>query len=113
MQSAVRSWLKLPKDTSIAYLHAKVVDGGLGLPLLEHEIPLMKRARTARMALSLDPVVRAMLETPAARKVLRARQTSLNDTVMATHQGLRSALAQQLYSSVNGRGLAPAPQVPA
>ena len=54
-----------------------------------------------------------MLETPAARKVLRARQTSLNDTVVATRQGLRSALAQQLYSSVNGRGLAPAPQVPA
>ena len=73
----------------------------------------MKRARTARMALSLDPVVRAMLQTPAARKVLRARQTSLNDTVVATRQGLRSALAQQLYSSVNGRGLAPAPQVPA
>ena len=67
MRSAVRSWLKLSKDTSIAYLHAKVVDGGLGLPLLEHEIQLMKTARTARMALSLDPVVRAMLETPAAR----------------------------------------------
>ena len=113
MRSAVRSWLKLPKDTSIAFLHARAVDGGLGLPLLEHEIPLMKRARTARMAMSLDPVVRAMLETPAARKVLRARQTSLNGTVVATRQGLRSVLVQQLYSSVDGRGLAPAPQVPA
>ena len=113
MRSAVRSWLKLPKDTSIAYLHARAVDGGLGLPLLRHEIPLMKRARTARMAMSPDPVVCAMLETPAARKVLRARQTSLNGTVMATRQGLRSALPQQLYSSVNGRGLAPASQVPA
>ena len=112
MQS-VRSWLKLPKDTSIAYLHARAVDGGLSLPLLEHEIPLMKRARTARMAMSPDPVVCAMLETPAARKVLRARQTSLNGTVVATRQGLRSALPQQLYSSVDGRGLAPAPQVPA
>ena len=48
--SAVRSWLKLPKDTSIGFLHAKTVDSGLGLPLLEHEIPLMKRAGTARMA---------------------------------------------------------------
>ena len=113
MRSAVRSWLKLPKDTSIAYLHARAVDGGLGLPLLRHEIPLMKRARTARMAMSPDPVVCAMLETPAARKVLRARQTSLNGTVVATRQGLRSALPQQLYSSVNGRGLAPAPRVPA
>ena len=65
------------------------------------------------MAMSPDPVVCAMLETPAARKVLRARQTSLNGTVVATRQGLRSVLAQQLYSSVNGRGLASAPRVPA
>ena len=50
MRSAVRSWLKLPKDTSIGFLHAKAVDSALGLPLLEHEIPLMKRAGTARMA---------------------------------------------------------------
>ena len=112
-RSAFRSWLKLPKDTIIAFLHARAVDGGLGLPLLEHEIPLMKRARIARMATSPDPVVRAMLETPAARKVLRARQTSLNGTVVATRQGLKGVLAQQLYSSVDGRGLAPAPQVPA
>ena len=91
MRSAVRSWLKLPKDSSIAYLHARAVDGGLSHPLLEHEIPLMKRARTARMAMSPDPVVCAMLETPAARKVLRARQTSLNGTVVATRQGLRDA----------------------
>jgi len=67
MRSAVSSWLKLPKDISIAFFHAKAVDGGLSLPLLEHEIPLMKQARTARMAMSPDPVVRAMLETPAAR----------------------------------------------
>ena len=98
MQSAVRSWLKLPKDTSIAFFHAKAVDGGLSLPLLEHEIPLMKQARTARMAMSPNPVVRAMLETPAACNVLRAKQTSLNGTVEATCQGLRSVLAQQLHS---------------
>ena len=67
MRSAVRSWLKLPKDTSTAFFHAKVVDGGLSLPLLEHEILLLKQARAARMADSMDPVVRAMLETPAAR----------------------------------------------
>lgn len=56
MRSAVRSWLKLPKVT---FFHAKAVDGGLSLRLLEHEIPLMKQARTARMAMSPDLVVRA------------------------------------------------------
>lgn len=54
-----------------------------------------------------------LLETPAARKVLRAKQTSLNGTVVATRQGLGSVLAQQLHSSCDGRGLATAPQVPA
>ena len=73
----------------------------------------MKQARTARMAMSPDLVVRAMLETPAASKLLRVKQTSLNSTVVATLQGLRSVLAQQLHSSSDGRGLATAPQVPA
>ena len=67
MRSAVRSWLKLPKDTSTTFFHAKAVDSGLNLPLLEHEIPLLNQARAARMADSTNPVVRAMLETPAAR----------------------------------------------
>ena len=102
MRSAVRSWLKLPKDTSIAFFHAKAVDSGLSLPLSEHEILLMKQARTARMAMSLDLVVRAMLETPAASKVLRVKQTSLNGTVVVTRQGLRSVLAHQLHSSCDG-----------
>ena len=67
MRSAVRSWLKLPKDTSTTFFHAKAVDSGLNLPLLEHEIPLLNQAKAARMADSTNPVVRAMLETPAAR----------------------------------------------
>ncbi|CAH3170888.1 unnamed protein product [Porites evermanni] len=113
MRSTVRSWLKLPKDTSIAFFHAKAIDGGLSLPLPEHKISLMKQAKTARMAMSPDPVVCAMLETPATHKVLRAKQTSLNGTVVATRQGLRSVLAQQLHSLCDERGLATAPQVPA
>ena len=67
MRSAVRSWLKLPKDTSTAFFHAEAVSGGLNLPLLEHEIPLNNQTRVARMADSMNPVVRATLETPAAR----------------------------------------------
>jgi len=67
MRSAVSTWLKLPKDTSTAFFHAKVVDGGLSLPLLEHEILLLKQARAARMADSTERVVHAMLETVAAR----------------------------------------------
>ena len=62
------------------------------------------------MANSMDPVVHAMLETPAAKgKVLIQ---SLNDSVVVTRQGLRGVLAQQLHHSCDGRGLATAPHVP-
>ena len=53
-----------------------------------------------------------MLETPAARLVLRAKQTTLHGSVVETRQGLRGVLAQQLNRSCNGQGLATAPHVP-
>ena len=70
MRSAVRSWLKLPKDTPTAYFHARAVDGGLNIPTLEHAIPLANQSRIARMAESHDPVISAMVNTPAALKVI-------------------------------------------
>ena len=61
------------------------------------------------MADSMDPVVHAMLETPAAGKVLLQ---SLNDSVVVTRQGLTGVLAQQLHHSCYGQGLATVPHVP-
>ena len=57
----------------------------------------------------MDPVVHAMLETPAAGKVLIQ---SLNDSVVVTRQGLTGVLAQQLHHSCYGQRLATAPHVP-
>lgn len=42
IRSAIRSWLKLPKDTPTAFFHAEIVNGGLGVPLLSQTIPLLK-----------------------------------------------------------------------
>ena len=61
------------------------------------------------MADSMDPVVHAMLETPAAGEVLIQ---SLNDSVVVTRQGLTGVLAQQLHHSCYGQGLATVPHVP-
>ena len=99
---AVRNYLKLLKDTRTTYFHAKVVDSGLSIPLLQHEISLLKRFRTARMAESQDPVTRAMLNVPAALRVLVAKQTTLNSTIVATRRGPKGALAHQLHQSVDG-----------
>ena len=61
------------------------------------------------MADSMDQVVHAMLETPAAGKVLIQ---SLNDSVVLTRQGLTGVLAQQLHHSCYGQGPVTAPHVP-
>ena len=41
IRGAVRSWLKLPKDTSNFFIHAPIVEGGLGIAVLQNAIPLM------------------------------------------------------------------------
>ena len=112
VRSAVRSWLKLPKDTPTAYFHARAVDGGLSIPTLEHAIPLARQSRIARIAESQDPVISAMINTPAAIRLLKAKQTTLDGSVVATRQGLRGLLANQLHRSVDGRGLVKSSQVP-
>jgi len=40
-----RKWLALPRDTSVAYIHAAVVDEGLGVPCLRLNIPLQRLNR--------------------------------------------------------------------
>ena len=57
VQPALRSWLKLPKDTPIPLFHAPVVEGGLGVPLHEHVVPLMPAKRLSRSDESPDPVI--------------------------------------------------------
>ena len=45
IRSALRSWLKLPKDTPLAFFYANVKAGGLGIPSLRHVIPDLKKNR--------------------------------------------------------------------
>ena len=110
-QSAVRSCLKLPKDTPTAYFHARAVDGGLNIPT-EHAIPLAKQSHIARMVESQDTMISVMINTLPALELLHAKQTTLDSSVVATRQGLRGLLANQLHRSVDGRGLVRSSQVP-
>ena len=64
------------------------------------------------LAESQDPVISAMINTPAAVRLLKAKQTTLDGSVVATRQGLRGLLANQLHCSVDGRGLVRSSQVP-
>lgn len=41
----VRRWLRLPQDIPMAFLYAAVKDGGLGVPSLRWQVPLIRRSR--------------------------------------------------------------------
>ena len=105
--AAVRSWLKLPRDTPKAFFHGKIFDGGLGIVTLEHQVPLMKIKRIDRLWASDDPVIREMLSTDGAEFLLaKQREPSRYGGVeIASGSSLWAALATDLHSSADSRGL--------
>lgn len=48
VRSHIKKWLRLPNDSPIAYLYADVNDGGLGIPKLSEQIPLIRKQRLER-----------------------------------------------------------------
>ena len=70
IRSAVRSWLKLPKDTTVPFFYASVEDGGLGLTCLRFWIPPIRANRLRNAAVSEDPVVKAIVRTSGFRREL-------------------------------------------
>lgn len=113
VRSAVRSWVKLPKDTLPAYFHA-VVDGSLGVPLLCQKAPLKRFSQISSLSTSEDPVIHALLNTSGAAAILQPLQSakSLCGVLIFDKGCLQSVLVQNLYTTADGRGLAQASAVP-
>ena len=63
-RAAVRSWLRLPNDTPLAFFHAHYGDGGLDVPPLLLTIPLLRTKRMGRLVSSQDPIARAVAQLP-------------------------------------------------
>ena len=114
LRSALRSWLKLPKDTPVPFFYAPVVEGGLGVPLHEHVVPLMRAKRLARLDETPDPVIAAMLKvvSASAGSATMNRQRTLNGRVISSSRDLKTTLVTMLHRSVDGRGLVHSSRVP-
>ena len=104
----VRRWLKLPHDTPVAYFHASVKDGGLGVPWLSFTIPLMQRKRLTSLRLSTDPIVAAVVASSHVSEALRrlSQPRLLAGLPVTSPAGLVRAAAAALHGSCDGRGLA-------
>lgn len=71
IRRATRAWLRLPKDTSLGFLHAPQKQGGLGIPSLGTTIPLMQKRRFEKLLTSQYAISRALTELPSFNTTLR------------------------------------------
>ena len=85
VRSAVKSWLKLPKDTPTPYFHALVVEGDLGVPLHEQVVSLMKAKHLCT------------LSCESAGMAKQTRRSSLDGRKISSSHDLKEALAEKLH----------------
>ncbi len=103
MRKFLRRALHLPGDTPVPFFHASAGDGGLGVFSFTTGIPLLKDAARARLANSLDPLVRHAV----AEEVPSPQQPTINRT-----RQMKRRWAQSLHQSIDGAGLSEAATSP-
>ena len=107
---SVRRWLRLPKDTTNAFLHASVRFGGLGvlqLRRLNPEVRIQRMTNVLQQAKQdKDSFLMDVLQQNTTIMSQEIRETPVEKRRGAESSGLRRlATMEQLYNSVDGYGL--------
>ena len=107
VRKSVRRWLRLPKDTPTAYFHSTAADGGLEIPRLRFVIPVMKNRRMAKLAVTEDPIMQCVANSPCFLAAMKrsAKAAVVAGQVLETGRDAQRLSATQLYASADGRGL--------
>lgn len=115
VRAAIRRWLRLPVDCPIAFYHAAVCDGGLGVMSLRTAIPRLTLSRLSRLQDSTSPACAAAAATPAIRRRIgwARRSATVDGRFLGSAASCITYWGRQLRGTVDGRGLAEAPRVPA
>jgi hypothetical protein len=104
-RAAVRRWLKLPHDTSIACIHARTVDGGLGVPSLQTNIPTIVRKRYMKLRMSNDPIIQDLLLSERSRKRIDRliKPKKIGNHILHTIQDANEYWKLKLQTTVDGK----------
>lgn len=107
----VRKWLRIPHDTPNTFIHGLSHEGGLGVPSLRLQIPLLRRDRLDRLVgratTGLDPVLTALLSSEHLRDELKrwGSPQTYAGVVVSSKAVVRATIANRLHTTVDGRGL--------
>lgn len=77
VRQRVRKWLSLPKDVPVAYLHAPVKAGGLGIPCLQLWVPLMRLNRLERAIENGSAIMVALRDCNLFKSIIHSCKQSL------------------------------------
>lgn len=106
----VRRWLALPHDVPSAYIHAAVRDGGLGIPSLRWQAPLLRRGRLLAVRRDLDhDSLNGFVEEEIA---LCTRRLTDHGTVYNSAELVGRRWRQKLYQAIDGCGLQQSSETP-
>lgn len=78
IKNNVRKWLHLPKDLPIAYIHAPVREGGLGVPCLQFWIPLMRLNRLRNIMKQGGERISAVLNCDLYKSIIYGSKQALS-----------------------------------
>ena len=113
IRCAVRQWLHLPTDTPLAYIYARVKDGGLGVMELRAMIPVLKRKRLEELRTSNHPYREKLVDSKRWMQILqRCRPSKEEGITMDSKAKVKEVTRTQLYQKVDGAGLQHAGEVP-
>ncbi len=106
IRAVVRKWIRLPKDTSLAYLHSPFWVGGLNIPSLSTTIPIWQRSRSMKFLYSTSQIDRVLSELPSFQKALIKvnRPCRIGEAITSIKE-TREEWAKQLALSVDGKDL--------
>ena len=105
----VRNILHWPSDTPVEMFHVKEDAGGLGIPLLQVCIPILKEQRLVRMLNSSDELIGSNFATSFFLQQLRkveALRGKVGGITPRDKRETQDALKKALHEKVDGKGLA-------
>ena len=108
LRRTVRSFLHWPKDTPMEMFHAAEDAGGLGIPLLQVCIPILKEQRMVKILNSSDKLMGAVAKTSFFKNQMRIigkLRGKINGGMPKNKQETKEALKMALHEKLDGKGL--------
>lgn len=107
IRDCVRRWLHLPHDTPMGFFYTPMKNGGLGLPCLQHIVPLHRFNRYTRISETMDGALTSIKMSRHVSSTLhRAKQALQHIGGPPDKATVNAFWRKRLAESVDGKELA-------